>query len=101
MSGRTRAHKPEVAVLVRELVMRQDPEGYARNVEALGAATDPGPLPARVPVLIVSGEQDTMSTPEYCQALAGGQGNVTVRHIAGAGHWVPVEGCPGRQRPPA
>jgi 3-oxoadipate enol-lactonase len=91
VSQHTREHQPEVAVLVRELVMRQDPEGYARNVEALGAAADPGPLPAQIPVLIAAGDQDAMTTPEYCQALAGGRDNVTVRQVAGAGHWLPVE----------
>jgi len=91
VSGLTRAHKPEVAVLARELVMRQDPEGYARNVEALGAAADPGPLPADIPVLIAVGDQDTMTTPDYCRALASGQDNVTIRQVAGAGHWLPLE----------
>jgi pimeloyl-ACP methyl ester carboxylesterase len=77
-------------VLVRELVMRQ-PEGYARNVEALGAAADPGPLPAHLPVLIAAGDQDTMTTPEFCRELADEHENVTVRQITGAGHWLPVE----------
>ena len=45
LSETTRRDKPEVAAFVRELVMRQDPEGYARNCEALAAATDPGPVP--------------------------------------------------------
>jgi 3-oxoadipate enol-lactonase len=69
-------------VLVRELVMRQDPEGYARNVEALGAAVDPGPLPAHVP------------TPEFCRELAAGQANVSIRQVDWAGHWLPVEDGP-------
>ncbi|MDT7684288.1 MAG: hypothetical protein QOG57_4598, partial [Pseudonocardiales bacterium] len=44
LSETTRQRRPEVAAFVRELVMRQDPEGYARNCEALAAATDPGPI---------------------------------------------------------
>ena len=36
-----------MAAFVRELIMRQDPEGYARNCEALAAATDPGPVDCR------------------------------------------------------
>ena len=43
LSEATRRDKPEVAAFVRELVMRQDPEGYARNCEALAGASDPGP----------------------------------------------------------
>ena len=91
VSPHTRAHKPEVAALVRELVMRQDREGYARNVEALAAAVDPGPLPTDIPVLIAAGDQDAMTTPDYCQELAGGQDNVTIRQVPSAGHWLPVE----------
>jgi 3-oxoadipate enol-lactonase len=91
ISRPTRARQPEVAVLVRELVMRQDPEGYARNVDALGAADDPGPLPDHIPVLIAAGDHDTMTTPSYCQALASGHDNVTIRRFTGAGHWLPVE----------
>jgi 3-oxoadipate enol-lactonase len=94
VSQQTRAHKPEAAVLVRELVMRQDPEGYARNVEALGAAADPGPLPADIPVVIAAGDQDAMTTPEFCGELAGGQTNVTIRQVTGAGHWLPIEDGP-------
>src|ERR1700733_1639649 len=37
----TRARRPEIAAFVRELVMRQDPEGYADNNEALAEAVDP------------------------------------------------------------
>jgi hypothetical protein len=40
-SEATRRDRPEVAAFVRELLMRQDPEGYARSCEALAAATDP------------------------------------------------------------
>ena len=43
-SEATRRDRPEVAAFVRELLMRQDPEGYARSCEALAAATDPGPV---------------------------------------------------------
>jgi len=32
LSDATRQDRPEVAAFVRELVMRQDPEGYARTV---------------------------------------------------------------------
>ena len=44
LSGTTRRDKPEVAAFVRELIMRQDPEGYARNCEALAARPTPAPV---------------------------------------------------------
>ena len=40
----TRRDPPATAALVRELVLRQDPEGYARSCEALAGAPDPGPV---------------------------------------------------------
>jgi pimeloyl-ACP methyl ester carboxylesterase len=38
ISAATRASRSEIAALVREFVMRQDAEGYARSCEALAAA---------------------------------------------------------------
>src|SRR5690606_31427511 len=49
LSEEARRDRPEVAAFVRELVMRQDAEGYARNCEALAAATDPGPIDPALP----------------------------------------------------
>ena len=43
LSETTRRDKPEVAAFVRELIMRQDPEGYARNCEALASRHRPRP----------------------------------------------------------
>jgi hypothetical protein len=40
-------------------------------------------------VVIAAGEQDVMTTPEFCRELAGGQANVTIRQVAGL-----VTGCP-------
>ena len=38
LSADSRIHQPAVAAFVREIIMRQDAEGYARNCEALAAA---------------------------------------------------------------
>ena len=62
--GETRRDRPEVAAFVRELVMRQDAEGYARNCEALAAATDPGPIDPALPLLLVTGDRDRVGPPE-------------------------------------
>jgi pimeloyl-ACP methyl ester carboxylesterase len=91
LSERTRQDKPEVAAFVRELVMRQDTEGYARNCEALAAATDPGPIDPNLPLLLITGDEDKVGPPQASQELADAHGNATVEIIPGIGHWTALE----------
>jgi 3-oxoadipate enol-lactonase len=91
LSPATRSAKPEIAAFVRELVMRQDPEGYARNNEALAAADDPGPVDPRLPLLLVAGRDDTLSPPSLSEQIAGAHGSADFRVIDGIGHQIPLE----------
>lgn len=91
LSEATRRDKPEVAAFVRELVMRQDPEGYARNCEALAGAGDPGPVAAGLPLLLIAGSEDKTAPPAVSEALAGGHGAATLTVIDGIGHWTALE----------
>jgi 3-oxoadipate enol-lactonase len=91
LASATRSGKPEVAAFVRELVMRQDPEGYARNNEAMAAATDPGPVDPSLPLLLVAGRDDTLSPPSVSDQIAAGHGSAEVQVIDHIGHWTPLE----------
>jgi pimeloyl-ACP methyl ester carboxylesterase len=91
LSPGTRSAKPEIAAFVRELVMRQDPEGYARNNEALAAAADPGPVDPRLPLLLVAGRDDTLSPPSVSEQVAAAHGSADVRVIDSIGHQIPLE----------
>jgi pimeloyl-ACP methyl ester carboxylesterase len=91
LSESTRRDKPEVAAFVRELVMRQDPEGYARNCEALATATDPGPIARKLPLLLITGADDKVGPPEASHELAQVHGEATVEILPGVGHWTAVE----------
>jgi 3-oxoadipate enol-lactonase len=91
LSETTRQDKPEVAAFVRELVMRQDAEGYARNCEALAGATDPGPVAAGLPLLLVTGSDDKVGPPEASQEIADAHGSATVEILPGVGHWTALE----------
>jgi 3-oxoadipate enol-lactonase len=91
LSPATRSAKPEIAAFVRELVMRQDPEGYARNNEALAVAPDPGPVDPRLPLLLVAGRDDTLSPPPVSEQIADAHGSADVRVIDGIGHQIPIE----------
>jgi pimeloyl-ACP methyl ester carboxylesterase len=94
LSEATRRDKPEVAAFVRELVMRQDPEGYARNCEALAAAGDPGPVARDLPLLLVTGSDDKVGPPSVSLQLAEAHGSAAVEVIDGIGHWTAVEAAP-------
>ena len=91
LSETTLRERPEVAAFVRELVMRQDAEGYARNCEALAAATDPGPVAAGLPLLLVTGADDKVGPPEASQEIAEAHGGATVEILPGVGHWTALE----------
>jgi 3-oxoadipate enol-lactonase len=91
LSATTRRDKPEVAAFVRELIMRQDAEGYARNCEALAAATDPGPVAAGLPLLLVTGTDDAVGPPEASREIADVHGTATVEVLPGVGHWTTLE----------
>jgi pimeloyl-ACP methyl ester carboxylesterase len=91
LSETTRRDKPEVAAFVRELIMRQDPEGYARNCEALAAATDPGPVDPELPLLLITGGDDKVGAPDASQELADAHGNAVVEIVPGIGHWTALE----------
>jgi len=87
----TRSGRPEAAAFVRELVMRQDLEGYARNNEALAAATDPGPVGPHLPLLLIAGRDDTLSPPSVSERIAVAHGSADVRVLDGVGHQIPLE----------
>ncbi|RBY86001.1 alpha/beta fold hydrolase [Blastococcus sp. TF02A-26] len=91
LSETTRRDHPEVAAFVRELVMRQDAEGYARNCEALAAAADPGPIDPNLPLLLVTGADDKVGPPEASHELARAHGTATVEVVPGTGHWTALE----------
>jgi 3-oxoadipate enol-lactonase len=91
LSETTRNNKPEVAAFVRELIMRQDPEGYARNCEALAAATDPGPINPSIPLLLITGTDDKVGPPAVSEQLADQHGSATIEIIPGIGHWTALE----------
>lgn len=91
LSDTTRTDKPEVAAFVRELIMRQDAEGYARNREALAAATDPGPVDPQLRLLLITGDQDKVGPPDASTELAKAHGAASVEILPGVGHWTALE----------
>jgi pimeloyl-ACP methyl ester carboxylesterase len=90
-SSDTRANQPVAAALVRELLMRQDPEGYARNCEALAGAQPADVAQLRCRTLLVTGDEDPIAPPSSVRALGGMIEGARVVVFNRCGHWTPIE----------
>lgn len=90
-SAATKASRPEVAAFVRELLMRQDPEGYALSCEALAAAEAAPVESLNMPALLVTGSEDGTSPPPAVRALGARIAGSRVLVLDGCGHWTTVE----------
>lgn len=90
-SAATKAHRHAATAFVRESLMRQDPDGYARCCDALAAATPADTSKIDCPTLLVTGDEDAVAPP---QSVRGVQAKIThaqVEILRGCGHWTPVE----------
>lgn len=90
-SRQTKAEQPAVLALVREMVMRQPPEGYAQSCEALAAARSAAIERIAVPSLLVTGDQDGVAPPAHVAAMAARMAASEQVVLAGCGHWTPLE----------
>ena len=90
-SAETKAHRPAAAAFVREILMRQDPEGYARTCEALAAAASADLASIRCPTLLVTGDEDGVSPPPAVEALGERIAGSRLIVLGGCGHWTPIE----------
>ena len=90
-STETRERRPVACALVREFLMGQDREGYARTCEALAAAgaADLGAIDC--PVLLITGDEDKVAPPAAAEAMAGRIGRAECVVLSGCGHWTPIE----------
>ena len=94
LSADTRQRQPLAVAFVRESLMRQDGEAYARTCEALADAQ-----PARLeniscPVLLVTGDEDGVASPQAVRAMAErlhGARSTRVVVLPRCGHWTPIE----------
>ena len=91
ISAETRSHQPAAAAFVREILMRQDAEGYARTCEALADARSADLASIRCPTLLVTGDEDGVSPPPAVKALSSRISGSRVAVLPGCGHWTPIE----------
>ena len=90
-SNQTKEERPAVTALVRESIMRQPAEGYALNCEALAKAHAADIKNVKVPVLLVTGDEDTVGVPQNVEKIAGQLAKSKMHVLSGCGHWTVYE----------
>ena len=94
ISADTRQRLPVAVAFVRESLMRQDGEAYARSCEALAGAQAAAIERITAPVLLVTGDEDGVAPPQAVRAMADklhGAKSTKVVVLSRCGHWTPVE----------
>lgn len=94
ISADTRQRLPVAVAFVRESLMRQDPDAYARSCEALAGAPAAAVERIAAPVLLVTGDEDGVAPPQAVRAMADrlhGARSTRVVVLPRCGHWTPIE----------
>jgi pimeloyl-ACP methyl ester carboxylesterase len=91
LSAATRATQPAAVAFVRESVMRQNPEGYARTCEALARAEAVDARLIAAPTLLVTGDADTVNPVSVARDLADRIRGAKLVTVDRGGHWLPIE----------
>jgi len=91
-SEKTRSSNLLAIAAIRMSLLGQDPEGYAKGCTALAGAVDTIPVEdIKVPTLIITGEEDTVSPPALCETYAGKMKQAKLEVLSNVGHWHLVE----------
>lgn len=90
-SNETKAERLVSTTLIRESIMRQPTEGYALNCEALAEAQPANIDKLAMPVLLVTGDEDRIGTPETLVKMAEQLSNQKNYLLKGCGHWTVYE----------
>ena len=91
LSSSTREQLPVVVAFVRESLLAQDPEGYARSCEALAAAQPAAVEGIEVPTMLVAGDEDAVAPVQVARDLARRMGDAQVEVLSRCGHWMTAE----------
>ncbi len=91
LSTATHAENPAAVAFVRESVLRQPPEGYARNCEALAKARATPPRLIKAQTLLVAGLDDPVAPVSMGQVLADGIADASMIVLDRCGHWITLE----------
>jgi 3-oxoadipate enol-lactonase len=90
-SNETKQRRPVAVAFVRESLMGQNPDGYARSCEALADAQPADSTRITCPTLLVTGDEDVVSPPQSVRMMSQKISGSRVEVLRGCGHWTPVE----------
>ena len=90
-STETRSRRPVAVAAVRESLMRQSPEGYARSCEALSDAQPADLAKISCPVLLVTGDEDAVAPPQAVRGIGEKSAGAQVEILQRCGHWTIYE----------
>jgi 3-oxoadipate enol-lactonase len=90
-SDDTKVNQPAAAAFVRESLMGQPPEGYARNCEALLEASAADLSRIACPTLLITGDEDRTAPPDVCRAMASAIRGAEFQILTACGHWATIE----------
>jgi len=94
LSADTQQRSPLAVAFVRESLMRQDSDGYARTCDALAEASAAAVERIEAPVLLVTGDEDGVAPPQAVRVMAEklhSAKSTRVVVLPKCGHWTPVE----------
>jgi 3-oxoadipate enol-lactonase len=90
-SSETRKKRHVAVAFVRESLMGQDPDGYARSCEALAEMQAADTSKIDCPTLLVTGDEDALAPAQSLRMMAQKISGSRVEVLRGCGHWTPVE----------
>lgn len=90
-SSETKQKRHTAVAFVRESLMGQDPDGYARSCEALAEMQAADTSKIVCPTLLVTGDEDVVSPPQIVRMMGQKIAGSRVEVLRGCGHWTPVE----------
>jgi len=90
-SSETKARRPAAVALVREFLMRQPPDGYARTCDALADAQAAEVAKLACPVLLVTGDEDAVAPAQAVRQIAERIPGCRLEFLRGCGHWTTIE----------
>jgi 3-oxoadipate enol-lactonase len=90
-SNETKQRRHVAVAFVRESLMGQNPDGYARSCEALADAQSADTTRIACPALLITGDEDVVAPPQSVRMMAQKISGSRVDVLRGCGHWTPVE----------
>jgi pimeloyl-ACP methyl ester carboxylesterase len=91
LSAETKSSRPAASAFVRESLMRQNPESYARHCEALAKAQAADHHRIAAPTVLITGDSDAVAPPSMAQYLGDHIAGARVALLDRCGHWSTIE----------